>query len=73
MTSDPLAILLCQVKANPPSADVGEAAVTRVTAKAATIKSPKVPEFAGVDKSFKPEIKAGLAQLRQAILDEENS
>ena len=68
---NPLAILLCQVKANPPSVAAGESAVARVAARAATIKSPTMPVFAGVDKWFKPEIKLGLAQLRRAILDEE--
>lgn len=68
---NPLAILLCQVKANPPTVATGEAAVSRVAARTAAIKSPTVPVFAGVDKWFKPEIKAGLAQLRAAILDEE--
>lgn len=68
---NPLAILLCQVKANPPTVAAGEAAVSRVAARTAAIKSPTVPVFAGVDKWFKPEIKAGLAQLRAAILDEE--
>ena len=68
---NPLAILLCQVKANPPTVTAGESAVSRVAARTATIKSPAVPVFAGVDKWFKPEIKAGLAQLRAAILDEE--
>lgn len=68
---NPLAILLCQVKANPPTVTAGDSAVSRVAARTATIKSPTVPVFAGVDKWFKPEIKAGLAQLRAAILDEE--
>lgn len=68
---NPLAILLCQVKANPPTVATGEAAVSRVAARTAAIKSPTVPVFAGVDKWFKPETKAGLAQLRAAILDEE--
>ena len=68
---NPLAILLCQVKANPPTVAAGESAVSRVAERTAAIKSPTVPVFAGVDKWFKPEIKAGLAQLRAAILDEE--
>lgn len=68
---NPLAILLCQVKANPPTAAAGESAVSRVAARTAAIKSPTVPVFAGVDKWFKPEIKTGLAQLRAAILGEE--
>ena len=68
---NPLAILLCQVKANPPTVAAGESAVSRVAARTAAIKSPAVPVFAGVDKWFKPEIKTGLAQLRAAILGEE--
>lgn len=68
---NPLAILLCQVKANPPSEDAGKAAVVRVVEKAARIKSPDTPVFAGVDKWFKQEIKKGLAQLRLAIMSEE--
>ena len=68
---NPLAILLCQVKANPPTVEAGESAVAKVVARTSTIKSPAVPVFAGVDKWFKPEVKVGLAQIRAAILDEE--
>ena len=68
---NPLAILLCKVKATPPSVAAGESAVTRVAARASAIRNPTMPAFAGVDKWFKPEIKLGLAQLRRAILDEE--
>lgn len=68
---NPLAILLCQVKANPPSVSAGESAVARVAEKAVGIKNPTMPVFAGVDKWFKPEIKLGLAQLRLAIQNED--
>lgn len=67
---NPLAILLCQVKTNPPTVEAGESALAGVVERATTIKNSAAPVFAGLDKWFKPEIKAGLAQLRASILNE---
>ncbi|GAA3587381.1 site-specific DNA-methyltransferase [Klugiella xanthotipulae] len=64
---NPLAILLCQVKAAPPSQDDALAAVQIILDLAKTDSEVEIPEFPGIDKWFKPEIKAGLARLREAI------
>jgi site-specific DNA-methyltransferase (cytosine-N4-specific) len=64
---NPLAVLLCQVKATPPSQADALAAVTIVLELAKTESEIEIPEFPGIDKWFKPEIKNGLARLRDAI------
>lgn len=64
---NPLAVLLCQVKATPPSQGDALAAVTVVLELAKSDSEIAIPEFPGIDKWFKPEIKNGLARLRDAI------
>lgn len=64
---NPLAILLCQVKAAPPSVRSAKVAARRVVAEASVDRHAQVPDFPGLDKWFKPEIKIGLASLRQSI------
>ncbi|MCK8478003.1 site-specific DNA-methyltransferase [Microbacterium aurugineum] len=64
---NPLAILLCQVKADPPTADAALSGVNEVLQRIETLHEPPAPDFAGVDKWFKPEIKRGLALVREAI------
>lgn len=64
---NPLAILLCQVKATPPSFEDLSVAVTEVIARARTLTNAAEHHFPGVEKWFKPEIRSGLTQLRAAI------
>lgn len=64
---NPLAVLLCQVKADPPTADAALTGVNEVLQRIDTLDEPPVPDFPGIDKWFKPEIKRGLALVREAI------
>ncbi|MDR1266427.1 MAG: hypothetical protein LBK42_12945 [Propionibacteriaceae bacterium] len=65
---NPLAVLLCDVKANPPTEDEADKAVTAIVDYARRGAKMIVPVFPGVDKWFKPEIKQGLGQLKAAIV-----
>lgn len=65
---NPLAILLCQVKANPPTPEGAQEAIDAVVERTSDIGNPRIPTFPGIDKWFKPAIKAGLAQVRASIL-----
>ena len=58
---NPLAILLCQVKADPPTSDAALAGVNEVLRRIKLLDEANVPDFPGIDKWFKPEIKRGLA------------
>ena len=70
---NPLAILLCQVKPTPPTLGAAQLAIRRTISEALTTYSDaQAPDFPGVDKWFKPEIKAGLASLREAIKHRSN-
>jgi hypothetical protein len=64
---NPLAVLLCQVKATPPTQAAALAAVKVVLEHANSQAEISIPVFPGIDKWFKPEIQAGLARLRSAI------
>ena len=64
---NPLAILLCQVKATPPSVEDLKAAISEVVDRGRSLSDLPDHEFPGVDKWFKPEIREGLTQLRAAI------
>lgn len=64
---NPLAILLCQVKADPPTSDAALAGVNEVLRRARSLDEAPVPDFPGIDKWFKPDIKSGLALVREAI------
>lgn len=64
---NPLAILLCQVKATPPSVEDLNAATSEAVARARSLTDLPDHEFPGVEKWFKPEIREGLTQLRAAI------
>lgn len=68
---NPLAVLLCQVKATPPSNHQAVEAVKRVVRHALTLPNAIVPTFPGIDKWFKPQIQLGLAGLRHAIMNED--
>lgn len=70
---NPLAILLCQVKATPPNVGAAKLAIRRTIHEASTTyRTAQAPDFPGIDKWFKPEIKAGLASLREAITHRSN-
>ncbi|MFV0432931.1 MAG: hypothetical protein ACK5LO_02955 [Leucobacter sp.] len=64
---NPLAVLLCQVKAEPPTPEDALSGVTETLRRANHFPQASVPDFPNIDKWFKPEIKAGLAVLRSAI------
>lgn len=64
---NPLAVLLCQVKAEPPSAEVALNGVNEVLQQIETLDEPQMLDFPGIDKWFKPEIQLGLARVREAI------
>lgn len=64
---NPLAILLCQVKATPPSFEDLKAATSEAVERARTLSDLPEHDFPGVEKWFKPEIRLGLTQLRAAI------
>lgn len=64
---NPLAILLCQVKATPPSVEDLTAATSEVVARAASLTDVPLHSFPGVEKWFKPEVRLGLTQLRTSI------
>lgn len=64
---NPLAILLCQVKAQPPSGEVALKAGTRVIGRARRSPVPVLPEFFGRDKWFDPSVAHDLARLRTSI------
>lgn len=64
---NPLAILLCQVKADPPTAKTALAGVNEVLRRIETLDRPSAPDFPGINKWFKPEIKTGLTLVREAI------
>ena len=64
---NPLAILLCQVKADPPTSDAALAGVNEVLRRIKLLDEANVPDFPGIDKWFKPEIKRGLALVREGI------
>lgn len=65
---NPLAILLCQVKADPPSVEELSVATRSTLSRAAEVADIAAPVFPGIDKWFKTEIKRGLTQLRAAIV-----
>lgn len=65
---NPLAVLLCQVKATPPTARRALDAAEVALRVARSLTDPRVPDFPGIDKWFKPEISDGLARLRHGIL-----
>ncbi|MEV8373631.1 hypothetical protein AB0P21_12880 [Kribbella sp. NPDC056861] len=65
---NPLAILLCQVKATPPTLQHALDAAAVALRVARGLTDPEVPNFPGIDKWFKPEIRDGLARLRHGIL-----
>lgn len=67
---NPLAVLLCQVKATPPTRAAALAAIQVVLTFANSQAEVEIPEFPGIDKWFKPEIKSGLARLRGAIKEQ---
>lgn len=64
---NPLAILLCQVKATPPSFEDLKAATSEVVIRAGSLTDLPDHDFPGVEKWFKPEIRLGLTRLRAAI------
>lgn len=64
---NPLAILLCQVKATPPTVEELTAATAEVIAHTKGFGQLEAHDFAGVEKWFKPEIRDGLTRLREAI------
>ena len=64
---NPLAVLLCQVKATPPTQADALASIARVLQLARERTEVEIPVFPGIDKWFKPEIQEGLAHLRDAI------
>lgn len=66
---NPLAILLCDVKATPPSRSDLDAANAIVLGLARSMCNAVAPAFAGRDKWFKPEIIRGLAAIRAAIVE----
>lgn len=64
---NPLAVLLCQVKATPPTAAHALRAAAVALRAAREISDPPIPTFPGIDKWFKPTVKDGLARLRVGI------
>lgn len=64
---NPMAILLCQVKADPPSSSEATLAVARVVARLEKLEPVRSPEFFGRDKWFTPDALTGLTKLRTAI------
>lgn len=64
---NPLAILLCQVKASPPTVFDAQSSVAEVMGRVKESQYASIPAFPGIDKWFKPEIQAGLARIRQEI------
>lgn len=67
---NPLAVLLCQVKATPPTQTDALAAIKAVLTRAKAQSEIEIPIFPGIDKWFKPEIQHGLACLRTAIKEQ---
>ncbi|WP_141251119.1 hypothetical protein [Pseudomonas syringae] len=65
---NPLAILLCEVKAHPPQVEDALAAIEEVSTRAAKIKAEAL-SFKFIDKWFKAEIKLGLTKLRASIIE----
>lgn len=63
---NPMAILLCQVKANPPQTTDAWRAARAVLTAAADIEAGEI-EFFGRDKWFVPSVLQDLLRLRQAI------
>ena len=47
---NPLAILLCQVKADPPTSDAALAGVNEVLRRIKLLDEANVPDFPGIDK-----------------------
>lgn len=68
---NPLAILLCEVKACPPSVEDASCAIEQVSIRASKIRA-KTISFKFIDKWFKPEIKRGLEKIRAAIIEQQN-
>lgn len=69
---NPLAVLLCQVKARPPRVSEAKEAVAGVLAKARRLRRADAPSFPGIDKWFKPEVCNGLGRLRRAIVAQDS-
>ena len=65
---NPLAILLCEVKARPPQVKDALAAIEEISTRALKIKT-EIVSFKFIDKWFKAEIKDGLTKLRAAIIE----
>lgn len=63
---NPMAILLCEVKATPPEVKVALKAVSSVVASSRACNSYNF-DFPNIDKWFKPEIKDGLGKIRKSI------
>lgn len=68
---NPLAILLCEVKAAPPSALAALEAISRVIEESKD-RTGSPMDFPYIDKWFKPEIKDGLSKIRCSIIDCDN-
>jgi site-specific DNA-methyltransferase (cytosine-N4-specific) len=68
---NPLAILLCEVKAHPPRVEDALTAIEEISARASAIETENV-SFKFIDKWFKPEIKRGLSKLRASIIEHPN-
>lgn len=67
---NPMAVLLSQVKADPPPSHDAEVAGKRVLDRAGASSSRWTREFNHRDKWFAPKVSAGLSALHSAIADE---
>ncbi|MFJ2969223.1 TRM11 family methyltransferase [Pseudomonas fulva] len=68
---NPLAVLLCEVKAHPPTMDSALLAIDEVLAQTIDIKFHPI-NFRFIEKWFKPEIKLGLEKIRAAIINQKD-
>lgn len=69
---NPMATLLCSVKAEPPQYAEAFSAISAAVQDASSRNDAPIPNFPGVNKWFKPGVQEGLASLQAAIRQNSN-